>query len=150
MKTQSKYALTFVFLLCSSGLFAQHQQEQKIWQEDVSPSEVVPSQDINPANPANWWKINMDKPNSSVPQSSIQNEIKAYPNPSNGIFNVEIPTGTQKLSICSVSGATIFEMEIEGWEKVIPVDLTEYDAGTYFVFMSLEEIHKFLRMLVIK
>ncbi|MBT3424685.1 MAG: T9SS type A sorting domain-containing protein [Bacteroidetes bacterium] len=146
MKTVSKCVLLFLFLTSSSLLSAQQMQSDYIWNEKVCLSDENFENDIKPINTSNWWKCIKDKPTTAIKENQEEKSIKAYPNPSNGMFNVEVSKGVEKLSICSASGAIVFEMDLDGWEKVIPVDLSTYDPGIYFIFMSRKEINDLIRI----
>lgn len=62
--------------------------------------------------------------------------INIYPNPSNGIFNVEILKvggGVINLQIVNTIGQLIFKKEIKGTNNNTQIDLSQEASGTYFI-----------------
>jgi hypothetical protein len=147
MKIVYKTLILSVCILFTTTLFAQQKNNVEI--KKVNNEECAP--DVNQNHSANWYNFTRDENlATSIQNTKRTREVSVYPNPSNGHFNVDVPKGAKKISICSSSGSTIFEMDVKGWEKVIPVDLSDYDPGIYFVFLSLEGIQAFTRLCVTK
>lgn len=75
----------------------------------------------------------------SVGDVDLIDKISVYPNPNNGIFNVETEglDGTITISVSNVSGQVIYTktLNTQG-ESLESVDLKQYGAGVYFIKME--------------
>lgn len=80
--------------------------------------------------------IEENKENKSLSQSELSNTIKVYPNPSNGKFSIELPEGTEEMSITDLSGKTI--SIIEKPKTHLEYNLSNYPLGIYFIRYQFE------------
>ena len=75
------------------------------------------------------------------------NDIKIYPNPSNGLFNIEILNSdydSYTIRIFDVLGSLIFNTQMSGSGNVKQqIDLTKYPKGMYFVSIESENTYNF-------
>jgi hypothetical protein len=55
---------------------------------------------------------------------------KIYPNPTNGIVNIEVE-GLQRLTVMNVMGQTVYDREMEGDKAQI--DMAQFGAGAYLI-----------------
>ena len=55
---------------------------------------------------------------------------KLYPNPTNGIVNVEAE-GLQRLTVMNVLGQILYDQEVKADNAQI--NMTQFDAGTYLI-----------------
>ncbi len=64
--------------------------------------------------------------------TSLINEVKVYPNPNNGQFQVSLPEGNDKgtVEVYSVAGKVVFAKEVENNEMI---DLGNAEKGLYLV-----------------
>jgi Secretion system C-terminal sorting domain/Ig-like domain CHU_C associated len=67
--------------------------------------------------------------------TSLENEIRVYPNPSKGRFLFEIPQNGAaiKIEIINLDGQVVHEVEMAGNAEWKPFDLTALPAGNYFL-----------------
>jgi glycosidase len=69
-------------------------------------------------------------------ESEMEDEIKLYPNPSQGILQIEIPAfskGLFLLKINNLTGNMLSEFEIRGGQKNYSIDIKNLPEGTYFL-----------------
>ena len=66
---------------------------------------------------------------------SISGNIKIYPNPNNGRFNVELENGTsvKSIKVYSIIGSLIKEISVNTNTKNIDVDMNDVNEGIYLV-----------------
>ena len=72
--------------------------------------------------------------NSSV-KNQGDNLIKIYPNPTNGIFTVELPVEKSSIKITDISGKVVYKTTPEN--KVIKIDLRNEAKGIYFIKVKI-------------
>ena len=59
-------------------------------------------------------------------------DIKVWPNPSTGIFNIELPdVGAGKLVVSNINGQVLYEKEVSNIIKDERIDITKYPVGRY-------------------
>lgn len=65
-------------------------------------------------------------------KSNLQEELNLYPNPSDGIFNIELPSVTDELqvTIYNLSGQQIESLSIKGKGSI---DISKQPNGVYFI-----------------
>ncbi len=85
-----------------------------------------------------------EDPGNSIAQEQ-KNELKAYPNPSNGTFRVEFPTaivGTAQILVTDMSGKQVRSRTVSGQElaQSITLDLSNEPKGIYLVQLVTEQI----------
>jgi pimeloyl-ACP methyl ester carboxylesterase/uncharacterized protein (DUF2141 family) len=90
--------------------------------------------------------------NNKRPNASTNTQLKIFPNPTNGVFQIEIPNGTtEKTSICifNVTGQQI-------WEEIIfpQANKTEINPsignGIYFIKVENQSFNGFSKLIVSK
>ena len=73
--------------------------------------------------------------NKSGPPSS-KPDVEIYPNPSNGIFKVQCPSGIQELKIISMLGQELLQMEnLEHSTQEIKLDGTDFE-GIHYLYIK--------------
>jgi PKD repeat protein len=72
---------------------------------------------------------------TGIEASAQKSGIKVYPNPSQGIFNIELDRNYQyqQLEIISIVGRTIFKQAINPMESAFNIDLSMLSPGVYFI-----------------
>ncbi len=78
---------------------------------------------------------------TSIKAEGSQNDIKVYPNPSNGTFNVELPMPStplrqQKITICNVIGQVVY-ISTSLNDQSIEIDLSKQPNGIYFMKVEI-------------
>lgn len=63
---------------------------------------------------------------------SNSDEIRVYPNPSGGVFNVELGIGSYAVQVLNIIGEVLF------YTRDNKVDLSDYEAGIYFLVFQDE------------
>lgn len=92
-----------------------------------------------PANDANFTNITLDwvpSTNTGVESISENPGIAVYPNPTNGIFNVDY-TKASNIKVINTLGAIVFEEKVEAFTSGSKsIDLTNLANGIYFIIVS--------------
>lgn len=78
------------------------------------------------------------------------NGLKIYPNPSDGLFTIESPTGTSsvKAEVYDASGKLVFAREFRG--NKAQLDLTSHPAGVYILALTNDKGEKQTAKLLVK
>ncbi len=69
------------------------------------------------------------------------NRFALYPNPSNGLFYLELQFNTftvVDISIHNALGQVVYTMKTEGQELMLPINLSQQLEGVYFVNLKTE------------
>jgi len=92
-----------------------------------------------PANDANFTNITLDwvpATTTGIDNISEDPEINVYPNPTNGVFNVDLKKASS-IKVVNNLGATVYEEKIENAiAGTKSIDLTKYANGIYFIYVS--------------
>lgn len=88
--------------------------------------------------------LTMSENSLSTVGASYINNLKIYPNPTTGIFNVKCDTVLNAIVVYNVSGQKLDEIGGSFNEKAI--DLTSYAEGFYFIKVSSENASKVLKV----
>lgn len=94
--------------------------------------EVTPDGTTNYSNVSLLWEPEV----SAIQTQVAKNELLVYPNPSNGLFELEIKKGLTeaKLVVADLSGRVLKQETIaEGFTGIIPLQMTGFKTGIYFV-----------------
>jgi type IX secretion system substrate protein/beta-propeller repeat-containing protein len=64
-----------------------------------------------------------------------QSEINLYPNPTTGLFNIELPEGIQnaQIQIFDITGKTVYHGEL--YQRINPINLSRLSNGIYHISM---------------
>ena len=75
--------------------------------------------------------------NLSIDDNNLYNQIKIYPNPTDDIFTIEIKelVKNTKIKLLNFKGQLLEKYEV-GTNNKIPIDLSVYPSGIYFVRVS--------------
>jgi len=91
---------------------------------------------------------NQIKNYTSRDKHSSKKELKIWPNPSNGIINIEnIPISVQKIILQDLFGCTVFELSVKETDNISFKLVESLDNGIYFVRTNSKNrmtIQKFL------
>lgn len=68
---------------------------------------------------------------SGVTQNIIPGELKVFPNPAAGLFQIELPAQSQRLRIWSANGQRMLERDLAGVPDILTVEPTGWGAGLY-------------------
>lgn len=69
---------------------------------------------------------------SSAVNNSLAEGIQVYPNPSRGVFNVEIPTvGNAEITIVTLAGQKVYAANTD--QSLVKIDLSDLASGMYMV-----------------
>jgi len=61
------------------------------------------------------------------------NEIRVYPNPNGGMFNVVVPAGSQKMELIDMKGALIKTINLDSKTANYQLNLSGYAKGVYIL-----------------
>jgi hypothetical protein len=87
--------------------------------------------DTNSCSSKDSLVINVFKCESVTESRTYGSEIKLYPNPNNGIFNLELPSTTDaEIFVINVLGQQILHVKANQFNRI---DLKKFDNGVYFV-----------------
>lgn len=68
--------------------------------------------------------------------------VSIYPNPSNGVFNIQHEGQLEELTILNVQGAIVYKTT----EDVKQIDLTSYENGVYFFNVTVNQSTQIVRV----
>ncbi|HUX53173.1 MAG TPA: T9SS type A sorting domain-containing protein [Williamwhitmania sp.] len=77
---------------------------------------------------------------SGIADNTLATNANVFPNPSNGQFNVKFSTpvsGTIQMDVFSVTGAKLLSQTADGSKGIYNVDLSGYQAGVYYLRMTM-------------
>ena len=66
-------------------------------------------------------------------QETEKETVNIYPNPSSGLFNLNLSSGQWKVSVYDITGRVVYERQCEGRSTI---DLSSYQHGLYFMKTS--------------
>ncbi|HUX53172.1 MAG TPA: T9SS type A sorting domain-containing protein [Williamwhitmania sp.] len=75
-----------------------------------------------------------------IDDNTMVTNANVFPNPSNGQFNVKFNTpvsGTIQMDVFSVTGAKLLSQTADGSKGIYNVDLSGYQAGVYYLRMTM-------------
>lgn len=75
--------------------------------------------------------------NSTAVNSALAQQINVYPNPSRGMFNVEIPTSGAEIAVLTLSGQLVYSSTTDA--NVVKVDLSSLASGMYMLRVQTAE-----------
>ena len=71
--------------------------------------------------------------------------VTLYPNPTTGVFRLNGLTASAAITVTDITGKTLMRITAESEQGVI--DLTPYDAGIYFVTVSLNQARHVVKVI---
>lgn len=75
---------------------------------------------------------------SSAVNQALTESISIYPNPSHGVFSIEIPNADQaEISIVTLTGMQVYRSTTD--QSLVKIDLSDLAAGMYMVRIKTEE-----------
>jgi len=77
---------------------------------------------------------------SGIEDNTLATGAKVYPNPSTGLFLVTLNTpasGTIQMDVFTLSGAKVLSKTVDGNKENLNVDLSGYQAGVYYLRMTM-------------
>lgn len=94
--------------------------------------------------------INVEMSVATTIEETVVADFKIYPNPSNGVFSVELLNNNNyKICIYDVIGSVVYENEVRAQDK-ITVDLSSKAKGIYFISVKSGDLQVTSRRLLIK
>ncbi len=72
--------------------------------------------------------------------------VAIYPNPTSGLLNISNTASFSRITISSVTGQTILSKEVTGSSQQL--DISEYEAGIYFIVLDRQKHDQVIRKLV--
>ena len=71
----------------------------------------------------------------------LRRDIKVWPNPSSGVFNIELPdVGAGKLVVSNISGQMVYERDVSNIINKEQIDISHYPSGRYNVEFWPEKV----------
>ena len=83
-------------------------------------------------------------------ESALNRKINVHPNPTTGIFKVEVNTNNDELNlvVTDVLGKEIYVSDVNGVTEEI-IDLSKFDKGIYFLEIS-SSLNKFTQKIILE
>ena len=80
--------------------------------------------------------ININEKNGS----ELLKNIQIYPNPSNGVFNIENPDKEDYLfELINIEGKVIYKEQINASENIKQIDISNYSKGMYYIKINTKD-----------
>lgn len=78
------------------------------------------------------------KSNEATKQESLEDEVNVYPNPSNGVFSVEMPHSEKpyQLSVYDLTGKEVYSDQTNG--GLVRTDVSHLSEGSYLLILNGE------------
>lgn len=78
-------------------------------------------------------------------------EISVYPNPSKGIFNIDLSglEGLQSMKIYNIQGSLVQEIAIESGKTLYSLDLGEKSPGIYYVTLNIGNTYHSVKLMLL-
>ncbi len=67
----------------------------------------------------------------AVDENQIDNNVKVYPNPTNGVLNIESVSKIKELQVYNIYGSLVNVVNVNGNQQLL--DMSNYVSGTYIV-----------------
>lgn len=92
-----------------------------------------------PASDANFTTITLNWAPSGVgiDEENPNPQINVYPNPSTGIFNIEL-LNVKTIKVVNMLGSVVFEEKVNTLNPLTSIDLSEFSNGIYFIAVTNE------------
>lgn len=92
-------------------------------------------QHLTPADEDHFINMTLDYiPETNGLNSSEERNLQVYPNPGNGIFNINLSSVEPfELDVYDVAGINIYHQSGNGTKRVVSIDLSRFNSGIYFV-----------------
>ncbi len=85
---------------------------------------------------------------------SNENLINLFPNPTNGIFNLQLVSESilkGELLILNIEGKRVYEESVQlSNNEILLIDISKQRSGTYFIYFSVENDLVFNKMINIQ
>ncbi len=91
----------------------------------------TPAADTNFSGLSLTWS-----PTLATENFSTKPELVVYPNPSNGVFNLEFKNEVTKIAVIDILGETVLEEKNEGATLSKSIDLSSFQNGVYIIRVS--------------
>ncbi|MEA1876750.1 MAG: T9SS type A sorting domain-containing protein [Bacteroidota bacterium] len=88
---------------------------------------------------------------SSVTFDELQNEIRVFPNPSNGVFQIEFSASDKtELVITDLTGRVIIQENFESGQAVITksINMSDQPKGLYLISLNTRSGKKVSKLLI--
>jgi hypothetical protein len=82
---------------------------------------------------------------TGVPEYNRETGLKVYPNPSNGILNLEVSGDSYTLSITDISGRVLKNSLIN--DSKTSIDIREFPSGVYFLSIQTRDVQRVVKVL---
>lgn len=100
----------------------------------------------------NIYVDNISISNSVAVENNFLNEqeIIIYPNPSEGTFNIMLPTREQgmRMRVMDIRGQIVYEESLDQKETLIQLDATDFPAGIYMINFVSDEMNIIKKIIV--
>lgn len=106
-------------------------------------------QHLTPADENNFIEMMLDFiPETTGIQNSAENNLKAFPNPGNGLFTIDLSTVSDfSLDVYNSNGKLLLHNENISASENYKLDLREFNSGIYFVEISTIEKVNYLKLI---
>ena len=74
-----------------------------------------------------------DSLDTHIPDREVQVSWRYWPNPTNGIVNIEVDRDVQELMITDLNGKLLIRLENLKKDRAVQVDLSQYSTGIYLI-----------------
>jgi len=97
------------------------------WPGDPNRTVTVGTDNLNVLD--GWSDVDSHEVTIATNLNDISATTKVYPNPSNGVFNIELNQKTN-VKVMNILGSIVYEQELSGKSQI---DLTNQASGIYFL-----------------
>jgi PKD repeat protein len=122
-----------------AGSFVISQNECTItWSDSYEGTAIINVRGVNDCGNGDWspdFDVLVQNC-TGVRSQGLLNKIAIYPNPGNGLFNIDISDlqlGSFKVTIINSLGSAVYFQEFDQSEKSLKIDLSNYPDGIYYL-----------------
>ena len=87
----------------------------------------------------------------SLDETSFENQLQLFPNPTNGLINIETHLNTlDTIKVFSLTGRKVLEMDVKATEKTFNINVSKLAKGTYLLVFFKENRFRASKKIIIE